>query len=89
MLAPTTPDTTAPLPDNGHVPEAVRLTPLRHRLSTRIILLSFASLMVVLGMISGTLYLSWKLEGAGAAINDAGSLRMRANRVAIELTRAQ
>jgi hypothetical protein len=44
------------------VPEAVRLTPLRHRLSTRIILLSFASLMVVPGMISGTLYLSWKLE---------------------------
>ena len=57
---------------------------LRHRLSTRIIVLSLAALMVVLGMISGTLWLSWKLEGAGAAINDAGSLRMRANRVAIE-----
>jgi len=89
MSAPTTQDTPSPLPDNGHVPEAVRLTPLRYRLSTRIILLSFAALMVVLGMISGTLYLSWKLEGAGAAINDAGSLRMRANRVAIELSLAR
>jgi len=89
MSAPTTQDTPAPLPDNGHVPDAVRLTPPRYRLSTRIILLSFAALLVVLGMISGTLYLSWKLEGAGAAINDAGSLRMRANRVAIELTLAQ
>ncbi|CAQ72674.1 NarX, PUTATIVE TRANSMEMBRANE NITRATE/NITRITE SENSOR KINASE TRANSCRIPTION REGULATOR PROTEIN [Cupriavidus taiwanensis LMG 19424] len=61
---------------------------LRHRLSTRIISLSLAVLLVVLGMISGTLWLSWKLEGAGAAINDAGSLRMRANRVAIELALA-
>lgn len=60
----------------------------RHRLSTRIISLSLAVLLVVLGMISGTLWLSWKLEGAGAAINDAGSLRMRANRVAIELALA-
>ncbi|BDB28437.1 type IV pili methyl-accepting chemotaxis transducer N-terminal domain-containing protein [Cupriavidus sp. P-10] len=68
--------------------EAQAATPLRHRLSTRIISLSLAVLLVVLGMISGTLWLSWKLEGAGAAINDAGSLRMRANRVAIELTLA-
>ncbi|QEZ43857.1 type IV pili methyl-accepting chemotaxis transducer N-terminal domain-containing protein [Cupriavidus oxalaticus] len=68
--------------------EAQAATPLRHRLSTRIISLSLAVLLVVLGMISGTLWLSWKLEGAGAAINDAGSLRMRANRVAIELTMA-
>lgn len=75
-----------PLPETGHVPETVRLTPPRYRLSTRIILLSLVSLMAVLTMIAGTLYLSWKLEGAGAAINDAGSLRMRANRVAIELS---
>ncbi|NOV24818.1 HAMP domain-containing protein [Cupriavidus necator] len=68
---------------------ASALPALRHRLSTRIISLSLAVLLVVLGMISGTLWLSWKLEGAGAAINDAGSLRMRANRVAIELTLAQ
>ncbi len=67
---------------------ASALPALRHRLSTRIISLSLAVLLVVLGMISGTLWLSWKLEGAGAAINDAGSLRMRANRVAIELALA-
>ncbi|WP_454725634.1 MULTISPECIES: type IV pili methyl-accepting chemotaxis transducer N-terminal domain-containing protein [Cupriavidus] len=62
---------------------------LRHRLSTRIVSLSLGSLLIVLAMISGTLWLSWQLEGAGAAINDAGSLRMRANRVAIELARAR
>ncbi|MCL6264728.1 type IV pili methyl-accepting chemotaxis transducer N-terminal domain-containing protein [Craterilacuibacter sp. RT1T] len=38
-----------------------------------------------MAMISGTLWLSWQLEGAAAAINDAGSLRMRATRVAVEL----
>ncbi|WP_251864992.1 type IV pili methyl-accepting chemotaxis transducer N-terminal domain-containing protein [Achromobacter sp. Marseille-Q4962] len=59
----------------------------RHRLSTRIIASSLVALAVVLSMVSGTLWLSWKLEGAGAAINDAGSLRMRANRVAVELLR--
>ncbi|WP_354686124.1 type IV pili methyl-accepting chemotaxis transducer N-terminal domain-containing protein [Cupriavidus necator] len=68
---------------------ASALPALRDRLSTRIISLSLAVLLVVLAMISCTLWLSWKLEGAGAAINDAGSLRMRANRVAIELTLAQ
>ena len=83
--APAT-ETPHPLPDTGHVPDTVRMTPLRYRLSSRIILLSLASLLAVLTMIAGTLYLSWKLEGAGAAINDAGSLRMRANRVAIELS---
>ncbi|MCA3209948.1 MAG: type IV pili methyl-accepting chemotaxis transducer N-terminal domain-containing protein [Cupriavidus sp.] len=79
-------DKSHPLSDTGHVTDTVRLTPPRYRLSTRIILLSLVSLMAVLTMIAGTLYLSWKLEGAGAAINDAGSLRMRANRVAIELS---
>ena len=60
----------------------------RHRLSTRIIATSLAALVVVLSMISWTLWLSWQLE-AGAAINDTGSLRMRANRVAVELMRPQ
>ena len=61
----------------------------RERLSTRIIAVSLAALALVLGMIFSTLLLSWKLEGAGAAINDAGSLRMRANRMAIELAAAR
>ncbi|MFV0284604.1 MAG: type IV pili methyl-accepting chemotaxis transducer N-terminal domain-containing protein [Castellaniella sp.] len=59
----------------------------RDRLSTRIIATSAVVLMVVLGMIGWTLWLSWQLEGAGAAINDTGSLRMRANQVAIALMR--
>lgn len=56
-----------------------------HRLSTRIVASSLVALVVVLGMISTTLWLSWRLEGAGAAINDTGSLRMRAHRIAVEL----
>src|SRR5690606_2121184 len=60
---------------------------LRYRLSTRIIATSVAVLALVLGMIGWTLWLSWQLEGAGAAINDTGSLRMRANQVAIVLLR--
>ncbi|KVZ52522.1 type IV pili methyl-accepting chemotaxis transducer N-terminal domain-containing protein [Burkholderia ubonensis] len=59
--------------------------PLRHRLSTRIVALSAGALALVLAMIGGTLWLSWQLEGAGAAINDAGSLRMRATRVYVDL----
>ena len=61
----------------------------RHRLSTRIVASSLVALIVVLGMIGLTLWLSWQLEGAGAAINDTGSLRMRANRVAVELMRPE
>lgn len=59
---------------------------LRRRLSTRIIASSVVALLVVLAMISWTLWLSWQLEGSGGAINDAGSLRMRANLVAVELS---
>lgn len=66
--------------------EAQGLTPaLRDRLSTRIVASSIVALLVVLSMICWTLWLSWQLEGAGAAINDTGSLRMRANRIGIEL----
>jgi two-component system nitrate/nitrite sensor histidine kinase NarX len=64
-------------------------TPFRYRLSTRIVTLSGVALALVLSMIAGTLWLSWQLEGAGAAINDAGSLRMRAGNVAIQLNEAR
>ncbi|WP_438392162.1 type IV pili methyl-accepting chemotaxis transducer N-terminal domain-containing protein [Caballeronia sp. DA-9] len=64
-------------------------TPLRYRLSTRIVMLSGVALALFLSMIVGTLWLSWQLEGAGAAINDAGSLRMRAGNVAIQLAEAR
>ncbi|WP_321959872.1 type IV pili methyl-accepting chemotaxis transducer N-terminal domain-containing protein [Paraburkholderia sp. J7] len=63
--------------------------PFPNRLSTRIVVLSTVALALVLAMISGTLWLSWQLEGGGAAINDAGSLRMRANAVAIALWEAR
>jgi len=58
--------------------------PLRHRLSTRIAALSAVALALVLAMVGSTLWLSWRLEGAGAAINDAGSLRMRATRAYVD-----
>ncbi|NDV14017.1 type IV pili methyl-accepting chemotaxis transducer N-terminal domain-containing protein [Crenobacter caeni] len=61
----------------------------RHRLSTRILALNIGGLIVIMSMIVGTLWLSWQLEGAGAAINDAGSLRMRANLVQIKLDREE
>jgi len=59
------------------------------QLSTRIVVLSGVALAFVLTMIVVTLLLSWQLEGAGAAINDAGSLRMRAGNVAIALGEAR
>ncbi|QNM95145.1 type IV pili methyl-accepting chemotaxis transducer N-terminal domain-containing protein [Chitinimonas koreensis] len=68
--------------------QAAELPSLRHRLSTRIVASALAALLVVLGMIGWTLWLSWQLEGAGAAINDAGSLRMRASRVGVVLLQA-
>jgi two-component system nitrate/nitrite sensor histidine kinase NarX len=70
-------------------PGASLTTPFRYRLSTRIVTLSGVALALVLSMITGTLWLSWQLEGAGAAINDAGSLRMRAGNVAIQLNEAR
>lgn len=88
MPAPVPPDAAFVSPADPHATSAVGLPGMRHRLSTRIISLSLISLLVVLTMIGGTLWLSWNLEGAGAAINDAGSVRMRANAVAIELARA-
>jgi len=71
------------IPEDADHP--VSLPPFHRRLSTRIVVLSTVALSLVLAMICGTLWLSWQLEGAGAAINDAGSLRMRANAVAIAL----
>lgn len=67
----------------------VQRAPFRYRLATRIGMLSLVALVLVLAMIGGTLWLSWQLEGAGASINDAGSLRMRANAVGITLEATQ
>ncbi|AZR92411.1 histidine kinase [Bordetella trematum] len=64
------------------------LPPLRQRLSIRIVASSTGALLVISLIVGWTLLLSWQLQGAGAAINDTGSLRMGAYRVAVELLRA-
>lgn len=56
-------------------------------LAARIVCSSLVALVLVLCMVGGTLWLSWQLEGAAAAINDTGSLRMRANRLGVALLR--
>lgn len=51
------------------------------KLATRIIGVLVAFFLLALVAIGLTLYSSWKLEGVAAAINDAGSLRMRSWKV--------
>lgn len=50
-------------------------------LSARLKLLTILWVIAAVFSIAYTLSLSWQLEGAGAAINDAGSLRMRTYRL--------
>ena len=45
------------------------------------------ALSLVLSMVGWTLWLSWQLAGTAAAINETGSLRMRANRIGLNLLR--
>ncbi|UOO80818.1 type IV pili methyl-accepting chemotaxis transducer N-terminal domain-containing protein [Uruburuella testudinis] len=56
-------------------------------LSARLKLLTCLWVGAALFSIAFTLVLSWRLEGAGAAINDAGSLRMRTYRLAYLVNR--
>jgi two-component system nitrate/nitrite sensor histidine kinase NarX len=56
-----------------------------HSISVRIVVVSLLALGIALAMIGGTLWLSWQLEGGAAAINDAGSVRMRSFRLALVL----
>lgn len=58
------------------------------RLSTKIIGILVAFFLVALSAIGLTLSVSWKLEGAAAAINDTGSLRIRTYRIAYLLARS-
>jgi two-component system nitrate/nitrite sensor histidine kinase NarX len=53
-----------------------------HRLSFKVsgILIGFS--VIAIAAIGATLYVSWKLQGGAAAINDMGSERMRAYRIA-------
>lgn len=52
-----------------------------HSLATKITGILLVFFLVALTAIGLTLFISWQLEGAAAAINDAGSLRMRAYRI--------
>ena len=63
--------------------------PSRHSLSTKLILLSVLWLVVATVSIGYTLVLSWQLQGGGAAINDAGSLRMRSYHLLVMLSQDQ
>ena len=51
------------------------------RLSRKIVGMLSVFFLVALAAIGMTLYLSWQLEGVAAAINDAGSQRMRTYRM--------
>ncbi|MHB8785536.1 MAG: type IV pili methyl-accepting chemotaxis transducer N-terminal domain-containing protein [Thauera sp.] len=57
-------------------------------LSVKIIGMLLGFFLAALVAIGLTLFISWHLEGAAAAINDAGSLRMRVFRFAHHLARA-
>ncbi|SCK23595.1 type IV pili methyl-accepting chemotaxis transducer N-terminal domain-containing protein [Vogesella sp. LIG4] len=57
--------------------------PHMRSLSSKLLTLTIAWLLLAMTSIGYTLVLSWKLEGGAAAINDAGSLRMRSYRVAM------
>lgn len=52
-------------------------------LSGKLLGLTIVWLLLAITSIGYTLILSWKLEGGAAAINDAGSLRMRSYRIAL------
>ncbi|HEX6735373.1 MAG TPA: type IV pili methyl-accepting chemotaxis transducer N-terminal domain-containing protein, partial [Azonexus sp.] len=57
------------------------------KLSRKIVGTLVAFLLVLTGAIGLTLMISWQLEGVAAAINDAGSQRMRAYHLGLLMTR--
>ena len=61
---------------------------LTQKLGTKIVNILIFFFFVALAAIGMTLYISWQLEGAGAAINDAGSARMRSYRMAYLLSQS-
>ena len=58
----------------------------KQTLSVKITTMLLVFFLVALTAIGLTLYVSWQLEGASAAVNDAGSLRMRTYRIAHHLS---
>jgi len=62
---------------------------LPRKLSSKLVGVQLFFLAVALASISLTLIVSWRLDGNAAAINDAGSLRMRTYRLAFLATEAE
>ena len=60
----------------------------RQRLSTKLVEILVVFLLVALVAIGVTLLMSWDLEGGAAAVNQAGSERMRAYRISMLLSQA-
>jgi two-component system nitrate/nitrite sensor histidine kinase NarX len=60
----------------------------RQRLSTKLVEILVTFLLVALVAIGVTLLMSWDLEGGAAAVNQAGSERMRAYRISMLLSQA-
>lgn len=54
-----------------------------YRLGVRLVSVALTTLVFGLTMVMVTLWLSWALEGAAAAINDTGSLRMQSLRIGL------
>ena len=54
-------------------------------LAAKLLLMGAAVLMVALGSIAMTLWISWHLEGGAAAVNEAGRLRMQTYRLAMSV----
>ncbi|MBB5020433.1 two-component system nitrate/nitrite sensor histidine kinase NarX [Chitinivorax tropicus] len=65
------------------------LLPARRRLTVKIVGLLMTFMVLALVAVGSTLLLSWELEGGAAAINDAGSLRMRSYRLLEMAARAR
>ena len=57
-----------------------------YKLGVRLVSVSIAGLVFGLAMVMGTLWLSWALEGAAAAINDTGSLRVQSVRIGLTIS---
>ncbi|MDO9194214.1 MAG: type IV pili methyl-accepting chemotaxis transducer N-terminal domain-containing protein, partial [Undibacterium sp.] len=64
---------------------SVQHLPVGKRLTFRILVTTLVGLALTLAAIGYTLLLSWQLEGGAAAINEAGSLRVRSYRLAVVL----
>lgn len=62
--------------------------PIGKRLTFRILVTTLVGLALTLMAIAYTLLLSWQLEGGAAAINEAGSLRVRSYRLAVVMEHA-